>query len=255
MIDELPPGRKPIQTIHQFDNRRESLYRGLRAQLNQGRQAYVVYPLIKESEKMDIKNLEEGYEQLCHDLPEYKISRVHGKMKAAEKEAEMQDFISGKTQILVATTVIEVGVNVPNASVMVIENAERFGLAQLHQLRGRVGRGADQSYCILVTKFQLSADTRKRIQIMTETNDGFEIAEADLKLRGPGDLEGTQQSGVAFSLRLADLARDGQIVQLARNMAESVLDADPNCAAEKNEILWKQLAKLRKTIVDWSAIS
>lgn len=255
VIDELPPGRKPIQTVHQFDNRRESLYRGLRAQLNQGRQAYVVYPLIKESEKMDIKNLEEGYEQLCHDLPEYKISRVHGKMKAAEKEAEMQDFISGKTQILVATTVIEVGVNVPNASVMVIENAERFGLAQLHQLRGRVGRGADQSYCILVTKFQLSADTRKRIQIMTETNDGFEIAEADLKLRGPGDLEGTQQSGVAFSLRLADLARDGQIVQLARNMAESVLDADPNCAAEKNEILWKQLAKLRKTIVDWSAIS
>lgn len=255
VIDELPPGRKPIQTIHQFDNRRESLYRGLRAQLNQGRQAYVVYPLIKESEKMDIKNLEEGYEQLCHDLPEYKISRVHGKMKAAEKEAEMQDFISGKTQILVATTVIEVGVNVPNASVMVIENAERFGLAQLHQLRGRVGRGADQSYCILVTKFQLSADTRKRIQIMTETNDGFEIAEADLKLRGPGDLEGTQQSGVAFSLRLADLARDGQIVQLARNLAESVLDADPNCAAEKNEILWKQLAKLRKTIVDWSAIS
>lgn len=255
VIDELPPGRKPIQTVHQFDNRRESLYRGLRAQLNQGRQAYVVYPLIKESEKMDIKNLEEGYEQLCHDLPEYKISRVHGKMKAAEKEAEMQDFISGKTQILVATTVIEVGVNVPNASVMVIENAERFGLAQLHQLRGRVGRGADQSYCILVTKFQLSADTRKRIQIMTETNDGFEIAEADLKLRGPGDLEGTQQSGVAFSLRLADLARDGQIVQLARNLAESVLDADPNCAAEKNEILWKQLAKLRKTIVDWSAIS
>ena len=255
VIDELPPGRKPIQTIHQFDNRRESLYRGLRAQLNQGRQAYVVYPLIKESEKIDIKNLEEGYEQLCHDLPEYKISRVHGKMKAAEKEAEMQDFISGKTQILVATTVIEVGVNVPNASVMVIENAERFGLAQLHQLRGRVGRGADQSYCILVTKFQLSADTRKRIQIMTETNDGFEIAEADLKLRGPGDLEGTQQSGVAFSLRLADLARDGQIVQLARNLAESVLDADPNCAAEKNEILWKQLAKLRKTIVDWSAIS
>lgn len=255
VIDELPPGRKPIQTVHQFDNRRESLYRGLRAQLNQGRQAYVVYPLIKESEKIDIKNLEEGYEQLCHDLPEYKISRVHGKMKAAEKEAEMQDFISGKTQILVATTVIEVGVNVPNASVMVIENAERFGLAQLHQLRGRVGRGADQSYCILVTKFQLSADTRKRIQIMTETNDGFEIAEADLKLRGPGDLEGTQQSGVAFSLRLADLARDGQIVQLARNLAESVLDADPNCAAEKNEILWKQLAKLRKTIVDWSAIS
>ena len=255
VIDELPPGRKPIQTIHQFDNRRESLYRGLRSQLNEGRQAYVVYPLIKESEKMDIKNLEEGYEQLCRDLPEYKISRVHGKMKAAEKEAEMQDFISGKTQILVATTVIEVGVNVPNASVMVIENAERFGLAQLHQLRGRVGRGAGQSYCILVTKYQLSADTRKRIQIMTETNDGFEIAEADLKLRGPGDLEGTQQSGVSFTLRLANLARDGQVLQLARETAEKVLDDDPHCAASKNDILWKQLNKLRDRTVNWGVIS
>lgn len=255
VIDELPPGRKPIQTIHQFDNRRESLYRGLRSQLNEGRQAYVVYPLIKESEKMDIKNLEEGYEQLCRDLPEYKISRVHGKMKAAEKEAEMQDFISGKTQILVATTVIEVGVNVPNASVMVIENAERFGLAQLHQLRGRVGRGADQSYCILVTKYQLSADTRKRIQIMTETNDGFEIAEADLKLRGPGDLEGTQQSGVSFTLRLANLARDGQVLQLARETAEKVLDDDPHCAASKNDILWRQLNKLRDRTVNWGVIS
>ncbi len=255
VIDELPPGRKPIQTLHQFDNRRESLYRGIRSQLDEGRQVYVVYPLIKESEKMDIKNLEDGYEQLCHDLPEYKISRVHGKMKPAEKEAEMQDFISGKTQILVATTVIEVGVNVPNASVMVIENAERFGLAQLHQLRGRVGRGADQSYCILVTKYQLSADTRKRIQIMTETNDGFEIAEADLKLRGPGDLEGTQQSGVAFTLRLADLARDGQLVQLARETAGKVLDDDPHCAAAKNEILWRQFNKLKKDWVDWSAIS
>ena len=255
VIDELPPGRKPIQTLHQFDNRRESLYRGIRSQLDEGRQVYVVYPLIKESEKMDIKNLEDGYEQLCRDLPEYKISRVHGKMKPAEKEAEMQDFISGKTQILVATTVIEVGVNVPNASVMVIENAERFGLAQLHQLRGRVGRGADQSYCILVTKYQLSADTRKRIQIMTETNDGFEIAEADLKLRGPGDLEGTQQSGVAFTLRLADLARDGQLVQLARETAGKVLDDDPHCAAAKNEILWRQFNKLKKDWVDWSAIS
>ena len=255
VIDELPPGRKPIQTIHQFDNRRESLYRGLRSQLNKGRQAYVVYPLIKESEKTDIKNLEEGYEQLCRDLPEYRISRVHGKMKAAEKEAEMQDFISGKTQILVATTVIEVGVNVPNASVMVIENAERFGLAQLHQLRGRVGRGADQSYCILVTKYQLSADTRKRIQIMTETNDGFEIAEADLKLRGPGDLEGTQQSGVSFTLRLANLARDGQVLQLARETAEKVLDDDPHCAALKNDILWKQLNKLRDSTVNLGMIS
>ena len=255
VIDELPPGRKPIQTVHQFDNRRESLYRMMRNQLGEGRQVYVVYPLIKESEKMDIKNLEEGYEQLCRALPEYRISRVHGKMKPAEKEAEMQAFVSGETRILVATTVIEVGVNVPNASVMVIENAERFGLAQLHQLRGRVGRGADQSYCILVTRYQLSADTRKRIQIMTETNDGFEIAEADLKLRGPGDLEGTQQSGMAFNLRLADLARDGQILQLARDTAEKVLDEDPYCAAEKNQVMWKQLEKLRKTLVDWSAIS
>ena len=255
VIDELPPGRKPIQTIHQFDNRRDSLYRGIRAQLDEGRQAYVVYPLIKESEKMDIKNLEDGYEQLRRDLPGYKISRVHGKMKPAEKETEMQAFVSGETQILVATTVIEVGVNVPNASVMVIENAERFGLAQLHQLRGRVGRGADQSYCILVTKYQLSADTRKRIQIMTETNDGFEIAEADLKLRGPGDLEGTQQSGVAFTLRLADLARDGQILQLARDTAERVLDDDPYCAAGKNEVMWKQLNKLRDKAINWGAIS
>lgn len=255
VIDELPPGRKPIQTIHQFDNRRESLYRGIRAQLNEGRQVYVVYPLIKESEKMDIKNLEDGYEQLCRDLPEYKISRVHGKMKAVEKEAEMQAFITGETQILVATTVIEVGVNVPNASVMVIENAERFGLAQLHQLRGRVGRGADQSYCILVTKYQLSENTRKRIGIMTETNDGFEIAEADLKLRGPGDLEGTQQSGVSFTLRLANLARDGQILQLARDTAERVLDDDPHGAASKNEVIWKQLNKLRRESVNWGSIS
>lgn len=255
VIDELPPGRKPVQTIHQYDNRREELYRRIRSQIDAGRQVYVVYPLIKESEKMDIRNLEEGYEQLCRVFPDYRISKVHGKMKPAEKDAEMQDFVSGQTQILVATTVIEVGVNVPNASVMVIENAERFGLAQLHQLRGRVGRGADQSYCFLVTKFQLSADTRKRIQIMTETNDGFEIAEADLKLRGPGDLEGTQQSGVSFDLKLADLARDGQILQLARDTAEKVLEEDPHCAATKNEILWRQLKKLRKDHINWGAIS
>lgn len=255
VIDELPPGRKPVQTIHQYDNRREELYRRIRSQIDEGRQAYVVYPLIKESEKMDIKNLEDGYEQLRRVFPAFRISRMHGKMKPAEKEAEMRDFISGRTQILVATTVIEVGVNVPNASVMVIENAERFGLAQLHQLRGRVGRGADQSFCFLVTKFQLSADTRKRIQIMTETNDGFEIAEADLKLRGPGDLEGTQQSGVSFDLKLADLARDGQILQLARETAERILDGDPYCAASKNEILWRQLKKLRKNNINWGAIS
>lgn len=255
VIDELPPGRKPIQTVHQYDNRRADLYYHVRQQLAQGRQVYVVYPLIQESEKMDLKNLETGYEQLCRDLPEYRISKVHGKMKSAEKDAEMNDFVSGKTQILVATTVIEVGVNVPNASVMVIENAERFGLAQLHQLRGRVGRGAEQSYCILVTKYELSADTRKRIQIMTETNDGFEIAEADLKLRGPGDLEGTQQSGVSFTLRLANLARDGQLLQLARDTAEKILDDDPMCAAEKNQILWRQLKKLRKDVINWGAIS
>lgn len=255
VIDELPPGRKPIQTIHLYDSQKESLYHRIRSQINEGRQVYVVYPLIKESEKMDIKNLEEGYETLCRVLPEFRISRVHGKMKAAEKDSEMQDFVSGQTQILVATTVIEVGVNVPNASVMIIENAERFGLAQLHQLRGRVGRGADQSYCFLVTKYQLGADTRKRIQIMTESNDGFEIAEADLKLRGPGDLEGTQQSGVSFDLKLANLARDGQILQLARDMAEKVLDDDPYCAASKNEILWKRLEQLRKDHINWGAIS
>lgn len=255
VIDELPPGRKPIQTLHQFDNRRESLYRGIRQQIGEGRQVYVVYPLIQESEKMDIKNLEDGYEQLCRAFPEYRISRVHGKMKPAEKDAEMQRFASGETQILVATTVIEVGVNVPNASVMVIENAERFGLAQLHQLRGRVGRGADQSYCILVTKYQLSADTRKRIQIMTETNDGFEIAEADLKLRGPGDLEGTQQSGVAFDLRLANLARDGQVLQLARNTARRILDEDPQASRPDCAVVWRRLQALRKTNINWSAIS
>lgn len=255
VIDELPPGRKPVETIHQYDSHREDLYRRIRTQINEGRQVYVVYPLIKESEKMDIRNLEDGYEQLCHVLPGFRISRVHGKMKPAEKESEMQAFVSGETQILVATTVIEVGVNVPNASVMIIENAERFGLAQLHQLRGRVGRGADQSYCFLVTKYQLSADTRKRIQIMTETNDGFEIAEADLKLRGPGDLEGTQQSGVSFDLKLANLARDGQVLQLARETAEKILDEDPYCAASQNEVLWRRLNKLRKDHINWGAIS
>lgn len=255
VIDELPPGRKPIQTEHRYDNRNEELYRDLRRQINMGRQVYVVYPLIKESEKMDIKNLEEGYEQFCHAFPDLKISKVHGKMKPCEKDMEMQRFISGETQIMVATTVIEVGVNVPNATVMVIENAERFGLAQLHQLRGRVGRGGDQSYCILVTKYQLSAETRKRLQIMTETNDGFEIAEADLKLRGPGDLEGTQQSGIAFDLKLSNLARDGQILQLARNMAERLLDEDPEMDKEANQTIWKRLKELRQNSVNWSSIS
>ena len=255
VIDELPPGRKPIQTIHQFDNRRAVLYAFIRKQLQEGRQAYIVYPLIQESEKMDIKNLEDGYLHVCEAFPEYKVSKIHGKMKAAEKDAEMQRFIDKETQILVATTVIEVGVNVPNASVMVIENAERFGLSQLHQLRGRVGRGADQSYCILVTGYKLTEDTRKRIQIMVDTNDGFEIAEADLKLRGPGDLEGTQQSGVAFDLKIADIARDGQLLQYVREVAEHLLETDPQGVLPENAVIWQQLKELRKKNVNWSVIS
>ena len=255
VIDELPPGRKPIQTIHQFDNRRASLYSGIRKQINEGRQVYIVYPLIKESEKIDIKNLEEGYELVCSEFPECQVSKVHGQMKPAEKDAEMQRFVNGETQIMVATTVIEVGVNVPNASVMVIENAERFGLSQLHQLRGRVGRGADQSYCILVTSYKLSEETRKRLEIMVQTNDGFEIAEADLKLRGPGDLEGTQQSGVAFDLKIADIARDGQLLQHVREIAAGIIEKDPTGVLVENEILWRQLQSLRKTNVNWSAIS
>ena len=255
VIDELPPGRKPVRTIHQFDNRRASMYDFMRKQIQEGRQVYVVYPLIQESEKMDIKNLEEGYLHVCEAFPEYKVSKVHGRMKSAEKEEEMQRFLRNETQIMVATTVIEVGVNVPNASVMVIENAERFGLSQLHQLRGRVGRGADQSYCILVTGYKLTEDTRKRIEIMVQTNDGFEIAEADLKLRGPGDLEGTQQSGVAFDLKIADIARDGQLLQYVRGIAETLLEADPNGENPENAIVWKQLRELRKKDVNWSVIS
>ena len=255
VIDELPPGRKPIQTIHQFDNRRPSLYAGIRKQIAEGRQVYIVYPLIKESEKMDIKNLEDGYENICSEFADCKVSKVHGQMKPAEKDAEMQRFVNGETQIMVATTVIEVGVNVPNASVMVIENAERFGLSQLHQLRGRVGRGADQSYCILVTSYKLSEDTRKRLEIMVQTNDGFEIAEADLKLRGPGDLEGTQQSGIAFDLKIADIARDGQLLQYVREVAACIVDEDPNGQLPEYQILWQQLQSLRKTHVNWAAIS
>ena len=204
---------------------------------------------------MDIKNLEDGYLHVCEAFPEYKVSKVHGRMKAAEKDAEMQRFIDKETQILVATTVIEVGVNVPNASVMVIENAERFGLSQLHQLRGRVGRGADQSYCILVTGYKLTEDTRKRIQIMVDTNDGFEIAEADLKLRGPGDLEGTQQSGVAFDLKIADIARDGQLLQYVREVAEHLLETDLQGVLPENAVIWQQLKELRKKNVNWSVIS
>mgnify|MGYP003467071929 FL=1 len=255
VIDQLPPGRKPIQTLHKFDNQTTSLYQGIRQQINQGRQVYIVFPLITESEKSDLKNLEDGYLTLCEVFPEYRLSKVHGKMKSAEKEEEMQKFVSGQTQILVATTVIEVGVNVPNASVMVILDAQRFGLSQLHQLRGRVGRGAKQSYCILVTPYQLSKETRTRIDIMCSTNDGFAIAEADLKLRGPGDLEGTQQSGVAFDLKIADIARDGILVQMARNEAQNIIDNDPNCDKVENSLLWNRLKEIRKTNVNWAPIS
>ena len=255
VIDELPPGRKPVATLHQFDSHRAALYRSVRKQIAEGRQVYIVYPLIKESEKIDLKNLEEGYRQVCEAFPDCTVCKVHGQMKPAEKDAEMQRFVSGEAQIMVATTVIEVGVNVPNASVMIIENAERFGLSQLHQLRGRVGRGADQSYCILVTGYKLSEDTRKRIEIMVRTNDGFEIAEADLKLRGPGDLEGTQQSGIAFDLKIADIARDGQLLQYVREVAQKVVDTDPEGTLPENDVLWRQLKLLRKTNVNWAAIS
>ena len=255
VIDELPPGRKPIVTIHKYDAHRVSLYQSVHRQIAEGRQVYIVYPLIKESEKIDLKNLEEGYLHICEEFPDCKVCKVHGKMKAAEKDAQMQLFVSGEAQIMVATTVIEVGVNVPNASVMIIENAERFGLSQLHQLRGRVGRGAEQSYCILVTNYKLTEDTRKRLEIMVRTNDGFEIAEADLKLRGPGDLEGTQQSGIAFDLKIADIVRDGQLLQYVRAIAESIVEQDPAAQSPENEILWRQLKALRKTNVNWAAIS
>ena len=255
VIDQLPPGRKPVHTLHRFDTALSSLYSGIRQQIRQGRQAYIVFPLIQGSEKTDLKNLEEGYEALKEIFPDMSLSKVHGKMKPKEKEQEMARFVSGETQMLVATTVIEVGVNVPNASVMVILDAQRFGLSQLHQLRGRVGRGADQSYCILVTPHKLSKETRKRIDIMCETNDGFRIAEADLKLRGPGDLEGTQQSGMAFDLKIADIARDGILVQKARDEAQRIIEDDPTCSSPQYDILWNRLRQLRKDNINWAAIS
>ncbi|NDW18443.1 ATP-dependent DNA helicase RecG [Dysgonomonas sp. 216] len=255
VIDELPPGRKPIQTVHQYDKKRGALYQSVRKQLHEGRQVYIVYPLIEESEKLDLKNLEDGYKHICEVFPEYKVCKVHGKMKPKDKDEEMRRFANNDAQIMVATTVIEVGVNVPNASVMIIESAQRFGLSQLHQLRGRVGRGADQSFCILITPYELSTDTRKRINIMVESNDGFEIAEADLKLRGPGDLEGTQQSGVAFNLRIANLVRDGEIVNFAREIADKVLDEDPDLSTPKNLILKRQLKKLSGNRFNWGIIS
>lgn len=255
VIDELPPGRKPIQTIHQFDKKRGALYQSIRKQLQEGRQVYFVYPLIEESEKIDLKNLEEGFNHICEVFSEYTVCKVHGKMKPAEKDKEMMRFVNNEAQIMVATTVIEVGVNVPNASVMVIESAQRFGLSQLHQLRGRVGRGADQSFCILITPYELSADSRKRINIMVESNDGFEIAEADLKLRGPGDLEGTQQSGIAFNLRIADIVKDSQIMQYSREIAQEIIDDDPLLEKPENLILKKQLRKLGGNRYNWGLIS
>ena len=255
IIDELPPGRKPIMTLHKYDDQTTSLYEGIRQQVGAGRQVYIVFPLIEENEKTDLKNLEAGYESLCQIFPNLNIGKVHGRMKPKDKEAEMQKFASGETHILVATTVIEVGVNVPNASVMIILDAQRFGLSQLHQLRGRVGRGAKQSYCLLVTPHALATETRKRIDIMCDTNDGFRIAEADLKLRGPGDLEGTQQSGMAFDLKIANIARDGQIVQMARDEAQKIIDDDPDCAKPEYATLWNHLRELRNTNINWAAIS
>ena len=257
VIDELPPGRKPIQTVHYFENRRQQVYEFMKKQIDLGRQVYLVYPMIKESEKMDFKNLEEGYDSVSKFFPpeKYGISMVHGKMKPADKDEEMQRFARGETKIMVATTVIEVGVNVPNASVMVIESTERFGLSQLHQLRGRVGRGADQSYCILMSSYKISNESRKRIETMVRTNDGFEIAEVDLKLRGPGDIEGTQQSGISYDLKIAHLGKDGQLLQFARNVVEEILNNDPLLEKEENFILAKQMKRLSKTKVNWSIIS
>ena len=256
IIDELPPGRKPVQTFHYNLQRRAQVYSFVREQIQKGRQIYVVYPLIKENEKMDLLDLENGFNELCEAFPNYKISMIHGQMKAADKDLQMQRFVSGDTQILVATTVIEVGVNVPNASVMIIQNAERFGLSQLHQLRGRVGRGADQSFCILMTDIELSKDTRKRMEIMVATNDGFRIAEADLQLRGPGDMQGTLQSGTPFELHIANLATDGQILTLARQAAMDILDKDPLLEDEMNRIYKRQLDILRiEQSYNWGEIS
>lgn len=255
IIDELPPGRKPVQTLHYSIQRRAHINQFIAQQIDMGRQVYVVYPLINENEKLDLQDLTNGYNQLCETFPHYRISMVHGQMKAKDKDEQMQRFVSGETQILVATTVIEVGVNVPNASVMIIENAERFGLSQLHQLRGRVGRGAEQSYCILLTRVEMSKDTRKRMDIMVATNDGFRIAEADLQLRGPGDLEGTQQSGLPFELHIASLSSDGQLLEVARQAALDILDADPLLEQTNNRIYKQRLDYLRIAAGNWGEIS
>ncbi len=256
IIDELPPGRKAIKTLHLYDSGRLKLFGFLKKQLTLGNQVYIVYPLINESEKIDLKDLMDGYESITREfpLPEYAVSIVHGKMKATDKDYEMQRFLKRETQIMVSTTVIEVGIDIPNASVMVIENAERFGLSQLHQLRGRVGRGTDQSYCILMSGYKITTEGRKRMEIMVRTTDGFEIAEADLKLRGPGDLQGTQQSGI-LDLKIADLIKDEKILKYARNLASDILDADPNLSLPNNKLLKSQLIKLFKSRPNWGLIS
>ena len=257
VIDEMPPGRKPVRTVHYFDSKRLPMFGFLKKQIKEGRQIFIVYPLIKESEKMDYKDLEDGYESISRAFPppDYLVVCVHGKMKPVEKDLAMKYFIDGKAHILIATTVVEVGVDIPNASVMVIESAERFGLSQLHQLRGRVGRGADQSYCILMSSHKMTNEAKKRIDIMTRTNDGFEIAEVDLKLRGPGDIEGTQQSGIPFDLKIASLGQDGQILQYARDVATQILDDDPELEKAENKLLLKWLKTMARSKVDWSSIS
>ncbi|HAT70604.1 MAG TPA: ATP-dependent DNA helicase RecG, partial [Flavobacteriaceae bacterium] len=256
VIDELPPGRKAIKTVHRFDSHRLRVFRFIRDEIEKGRQVYVVYPLIQESEVLDYKDLMDGYESIVRDFPqpEYQVSIVHGQMKPADKDYEMQRFVEGKTHIMVATTVIEVGVNVPNASVMIIESAERFGLSQLHQLRGRVGRGAEQSFCILMTGHKLSDDSKTRLETMTRTNDGFEIAEVDLKLRGPGDMMGTQQSGV-LNLKIADIVKDNNILKLARSYAYAILKEDPSLSDDSNAIYRKFYKLLGKDKTIWKYIS
>ena len=270
VIDELPPGRKPVETWLRTDDNRGEVNRHIWRQIQEGRQVYIVYPLVHENKKLELKSLEEGYESTMRTFPEVRVCMVHGQMKPTEKDYQMQKFVSGEARILVATTVIEVGVNVPNATVMVIENAERFGLSQLHQLRGRVGRGADRSWCILMSHRNIGATTRKRLGIMTETTDGFLISEADMKMRGPGDMEGTQQSGIAFNLKVANLASDGQIVQAARDVAMAILDANPELGAygeggaadaawrldeEGRGIIARELRRRFARDIDWSAIS
>ena len=257
VIDELPPGRKDIKTIHWFESKRLRLFGFLEQEIKKGRQVYIVYPLIEESEKLDFANLEEGYQHIFNRFapPDYKVSIVHGKMSSDTKAFEMKRFVDGETDIMVSTTVIEVGVNVPNASVMVIESAERFGLSQLHQLRGRVGRGAEQSYCILMTGNKLSSDGKLRMKTMVGTNDGFQVAEVDLRLRGPGDLQGTQQSGTPINLKLTNLAKDGEIIEIARKAAQAILAEDPDLKNPENNRLLKFLKEQRKGKTNWSKIS